>query len=309
MLFSKRSLFLAKLSPRVRAPHARPKHAQRRSRRMAELSKRVAASLECLEDRLLLSGTQPNLTTTPGPTVTLGSGAKLTDSATLSAGNNPTGTITFTLYAPGGTTVVDTEMAPVNAGNNTYTTPAGFVPTAAGTYQWVVNYSGDANNNPASAATLSTTSFAGTTNGESPDAGVILDSTGNLYGTTEAGGTTDQGTIFELAKGSSTITVLASFDGTDGANPVAPLFMDSSGNLYGTTQAGGASTDGAIFELAKGSSTITLLASFDGANGASPAAGLIMDSTGNLYGTTTKGGASSDGTIFELAKGRSTITA
>ena len=67
---------------------------------------------------------------------------------------------------------------------------------------------------------------------------------------------------------------------------MAGLIMDSSGNLYGTTAAGGASGDGTVFELAHGSGTITTLASFNGTNGANPDAGLIMDSSGNLYGTT-----------------------
>ena len=94
------------------------------------------------------------------------------------------------------------------------------------------------------------------------------------------------GTVFELAKGSGTITTLASFNGTDGANPYGGLIMDSSGNLYGTAADGGASGDGTVFELAKGSGTITTLASFNGTNGANPYGGLIMDSSGNLYGTT-----------------------
>jgi ELWxxDGT repeat protein len=108
---------------------------------------RVHLRLEALEDRALPSLTTPILATTPGGPVVLGSSGKLTDSATLSGGNNPTGTITFTLYAPHSATVVDTEMATVS-GNGTYDTPNGFTPTAVGTYEWTANYSGDANNNP-----------------------------------------------------------------------------------------------------------------------------------------------------------------
>ena len=84
--------------------------------------------------------------------------------------------------------------------------------------------------------------------------------------------------------------------------------MDSSGNFYGTTGEGGASGDGTVFELAKGSTPITTLASFNGSNGSNPQAGLIMDSSGNLYGTAQNGGANGYGTIFEVAKGSSTIT-
>ena|SRR6516164_6628228 len=92
---------------------------------------------------------------TPSPNVTLSaSRVTLSDSATLSGGSNPTGTITFTLTAPGGTTV-DTETVAVN-GNKTYATPVGFtLPTAgtvAGTYSWNATYSGDPSNNGATAS-------------------------------------------------------------------------------------------------------------------------------------------------------------
>ena len=110
-----------------------------------------------------------------------------------------------------------------------------------------------------------------------------------LYGTTSHGGASDDGTVFELAKGSGTITTLASFNGTNGDEPGGGLIMDSSGNLYGTTELDDGRRcigDGTVFELAKGSGTITTLASFNGTNGANPRAGLIMDSSGNLYGTT-----------------------
>jgi uncharacterized repeat protein (TIGR03803 family) len=137
---------------------------------------------------------------------------------------------------------------------------------------------------------------------------VVMDGSGNLYGTTSAGGASGDGAVFELAKGSGTITTLASFNGTDGTNPRAGLIMDSSGNLYGTTSAGGASNDGTVFEVAQGSRTITTLASFKGTDGQSPACALLMDSSGNLYGTTQDAGASGYGTVFELAAGGGTIT-
>jgi uncharacterized repeat protein (TIGR03803 family) len=143
---------------------------------------------------------------------------------------------------------------------------------------------------------------------ESPQAGLIMDSSGNRYGTTVFGGSSNDGTIFELAHGSQTITTLASFNGTDGANPEAGLIIDSSGDLYGTTSSGGASKDGTIFELVHGSGTISLLDSFNGTDGADPEASLVIDSTSNLYGTTSSGGASGDGTIFEVAHHSRTLT-
>ncbi len=150
-------------------------------------------------------------------------------------------------------------------------------------------------------------SFSGS-NGAFPEAGVVMDSSGNLYGTTEGGGADGDGTVFELAAGSGTLITLASFSGSNGANPVCRLILDSDGNLYGTAYNGGANGDGTVFELANGGSTINVLASFNGADGAYPEGGLILDSGGNLYGTAYKGGADGDGTIFELAAGSGTIT-
>jgi hypothetical protein len=123
------------------------------------------------------------------------------------------------------------------------------------------------------------------------------------------------GVVFELvnSSGSYSEKVLYSFTGaSDGAYPMADLIMDSSGNLYGTTNAGGSDTYyGVVFELVKssGSYTETVLYSFiNGSDGASPHAGLIMDSSGNLYGTTGSGGGGSAncpdgcGTAFDLTK-------
>jgi hypothetical protein len=95
------------------------------------------------------AGAITSITTTPGGTLFLGSGKRLTDSANLSGGA-PTGTITFQLFDPTNA-VIDTETVSVN-GNGTYPTPVGLVPTVAGTYQWMATYSGDSNNLPASSA-------------------------------------------------------------------------------------------------------------------------------------------------------------
>jgi uncharacterized repeat protein (TIGR03803 family) len=157
-----------------------------------------------------------------------------------------------------------------------------------------------------SGAITTLASFDGT-DGAAPEGALILDGSGNLYGTTYFGGASGEGTVFELAAGSATITTIASFDGTDGADPGAGLIVDSSGNLYGTTESGGASGGGTIFEVVQGSGTITTLASFDGTDGKSPG-GLVMDSTGHLYGTTGSGGASNFGTVFRLAKNSGAIT-
>ncbi len=114
-----------------------------------------------------------------------------------------------------------------------------------------------------------------------------------------------------LAKAQS-LSVLHTFQGgsSDGANPFAGLIMDSSGNLYGTTEAGGASGLGTVFELVNASGTYSqkVLHSFNRSNGANPFAGLIMDSSSNLFGTTKFGGTSGFGTVFELVNSSGAYT-
>ena len=152
--------------------------------------------------------------------------------------------------------------------------------------------------------------------GYSPAASLIFDAHGNLYGTTNFGGsaTTDWGTVFELApaaRGKWTETVLHSFSDNngDGYFLIAGVVFDSLGNLYGTTYQGGDFGAGTVFDLSPsggGVWTETLLHSF--ALGAGDAAlplygPLVFDAAGNLYGTTQEGGNGFDGTVFELTPG------
>jgi uncharacterized repeat protein (TIGR03803 family) len=145
------------------------------------------------------------------------------------------------------------------------------------------------------------------TNGSLPAfSSLIADTHGNLFGTTSAGGASNLGTVFEIAKGSGHITTLVSFHGTDGATPDGGLIIDANGNLFGTTLNGGASNDGTVFGIAKTdagyASNPTTLASFSGFDGHGPIGSLIMDANGDLFGATYTGGASNDGTVFEIAK-------
>ena len=140
------------------------------------------------------------------------------------------------------------------------------------------------------------------TDGAYPVAALIADRAGNLYSTTSSGGASGDGTVFKLTPG-GTETVLYSFTGIpDGVYPEAGLIADRAGNLYGTTNQGGASNKGTVFKLTP-SETETVLHSFAGADGALPVAALIADRAGNLYGTTYYGGASGDGTVFKLTPG------
>jgi uncharacterized repeat protein (TIGR03803 family) len=150
-------------------------------------------------------------------------------------------------------------------------------------------------------------SFTGGLDGSQPLSGLILDTSGHLYGTASSGGLNGGGVAFRMGSGSLPVqtSVLHSFGGgNDGSQPSGSLASDASGNLYGTTWAGGAYQLGCVFELVldplSGDWTETVLYSFDGPDGANPYGGAILDAAGNLYGTTYAGGTDGVGTVFKL---------
>jgi uncharacterized repeat protein (TIGR03803 family) len=157
--------------------------------------------------------------------------------------------------------------------------------------------------------------------GGGPRSSVIVDDSGNLYGTATYGGANNQGAVFELTNvnGSRKEKVIYSFCHTshcrDGANPYASLIFDATGDLYGTTESGGDSVScpapragcGVVFELmpeADGTWAEKVLHRFNSSDGANPYAGLIIDHAGNLYGTTYSGGDLCNsvgcGVVFQL---------
>ena len=156
-------------------------------------------------------------------------------------------------------------------------------------------------------------SFAGKTDGATPEAALVMDAAGNLYGTTSAGGSNGNGTVFSLAPkktgGRWSEKVLYSFEkGTDGTIPVAGVSFDVTGNLYGTTSAGGTYAYGTVFRLkaSKSGWTESILHNFqNNSDGAVPYAGLIFDKLGNLFGAATEGGTGGGGTVFELSPSKS----
>src|SRR5882672_1133297 len=148
--------------------------------------------------------------------------------------------------------------------------------------------------------------------GTYPVANLILDASGNLYGTTPTGGAYGSGVAFELLPktgGGWTEKILHNFNNvlTDGAQPYGPLVFDATGNLYGTTLGGGSYAFGTIFELAPragGAWGFRILHSFNGSNGDANGsfAGLVFAASGNLYGTGVSGGTHNLGAVFELAR-------
>ena len=211
--------------------------------------------------------------------------------------------------------------------------PRGFVYTDASGSLYGVTSTGGANGDGAifelaSTGTTTASSYASAPtllasfsgdDGSSPIGGLIADSNGDLFGATSAGGANGDGAVFELGNTgtaaaptyASTPTLIASFGGADttGASPAGALIADANGDLFGVTSTGGTNGDGAVFELVNTgtaaaptyASTPTLIASFSGANGASPQGGLVADANGDLFGVTSAGGANGGGAVFELA--------
>lgn len=158
--------------------------------------------------------------------------------------------------------------------------------------------------------------------GASPNGQVVIDTAGNVYGTTQQGGSKNLGTVWKLTPVTTGIAagyykekILHSFTSAKTGNfPQAGVTLDSSGNIYGATSYGGKDPTacggqgcGTVFELAHqltSTGAVTykykLLTSFNGTDGGIPLGSPIPDSSGNLYGTTGAGGASNMGTVFEV---------
>jgi uncharacterized repeat protein (TIGR03803 family) len=269
--------------------------------------------LELLEDRRLLSLAPTTLASFWEYGVGPQAGVIMDSAGNLfgtTAGGGTSGVGTVFEIAKGSGTI--TTLASFN-GANGGRPYGGVIEDASGTLFGTASQGGASNAGTVfelakGSGTITTLASFNGSNGELPYAGVIEDASGTLFGTTDAGGASNAGTVFELAKGSGTITTLASFNRTNGANPYGGVIEDASGNLFGTTSDGGASNDGTVFEVADGSGTITTLAAFNGSNGESPHGGVIEDASGNLFGTTAYGGTPNDGTVFEVAAGSGTVT-
>jgi uncharacterized repeat protein (TIGR03803 family) len=195
---------------------------------------------------------------------------------------------------------------------------AGLVQGTDGNLYGTTVYSGGAAGGGANAGTVFAVTPGGklkglhsfdSTDGAHPSAGLIQASDGNFYGTTEAGGANGGGTVFQITA-AGTLTTLHNFctlaDCADGETPVAGLVQATDGNLYGTTELGGANGSGTIFQITTGG-TLTTLYNFCAqvmcADGEKPEAGLVQATDGNFYGAASVGGTGSVGAIFSLSMG------
>lgn len=157
--------------------------------------------------------------------------------------------------------------------------------------------------------------FTGGADGGGPWAGLVADSSGNLYGTTKDGGYMSGcrqggcGVVFKISP-SGTETVLHAFtDSPDGSRPYAGVVLDATGNVYGTTWTGGAYGNGTVFKIDPSGNETVLHSFAGGPDSCNPYAGVILDKKGNLYGTTdSQCGAPNQGTVFKIdAKGNETV--
>src|SRR5579871_5492462 len=153
---------------------------------------------------------------------------------------------------------------------------------------------------PAQTAETVLYNFPALPNGSEPYGALIIDPSGNLFGTALQGGLYNAGVIYKVNTAGNE-TVLYNFTGgADGGSPLAGLVRDSAGNLYGAAEGGGSRKYGTVYKLDP-SGALTVLHSFaDGKDGKFPAASVLLDGRGNLYGTTQRGGASGQGVVYKL---------
>jgi uncharacterized repeat protein (TIGR03803 family) len=225
---------------------------------------------------------------TPGGTVTFKEGTSVLGSGSLNS--NGIATLTYAFPIAGAASITAS-----------YAASADFNTSSVSLSQKVL----------AAASFTSLYSFAGQPDGNNPLAGVILDSAGNLYGTTQTGGASNLGTVFKLSKAGKE-SVLYSFVSTfAGAFPEAGLIRDSSGNLYGIAGEG-VDIGGTVFELNSHDIETSLYSFTGGADGSDPSGSLLRDSAGNLYGTAAYGGNlecnGGCGTVFKIdSSGNETV--
>lgn len=146
-------------------------------------------------------------------------------------------------------------------------------------------------------------SFAGGMDGARPNAGLVEDTAGNLYGTTQYGGEGCDGegcgTVFRISTSGAETVIYRFGDVPDGASPLGGVALDSAGNIYGTTWLGGIYSFGTAYALDTAGNEKVLHSFAGGSDGANPLAAPVIDSVGNMYGTTSSGGTYF-GTVYTI---------
>jgi uncharacterized repeat protein (TIGR03803 family) len=142
--------------------------------------------------------------------------------------------------------------------------------------------------------------FTGGADGNYPYDGVIGDSSGNLYGATYNGGTSDSGVVYKVSHTGHQTVLYTFLGGADGLFPSSSVIRDSAGNLYGTTSYGGAYGNGAVYKVDSSGNQTVVYSFTGGLDGGLPYAGVIRDSAGNLYGTADTGGGNNQGAVYKV---------
>jgi uncharacterized repeat protein (TIGR03803 family) len=142
--------------------------------------------------------------------------------------------------------------------------------------------------------------FTNGADGANPAGGLAQGSDGNFYGSTVNGGANHVGVLFRLSPQGALTVLHALTNRVEGAHPQGGLLAGSDGNFYGTTYQGGASSEGAIFQMTPAGAVTPMYAFTNGADGGYPKGGLVEGLDGNFYGTTTLGGTNNQGTIFKV---------
>jgi uncharacterized repeat protein (TIGR03803 family) len=188
-----------------------------------------------------------------------------------------------------------------SSGNLYGTTEGGGTGAGCGGYYCGIVFKLDSAGSETILYTFNGDTSGGVVDGANPWAGLVLDADGNLYGTTVYGGTAGYGTVFKVSSSGSETLLYQFTGGSDGAYPYSNLIFDTSGNLYGTAYEGGSGQVGTAFRL-EANGSFSVLHTFTGGagDGGYPAAGLVIDSSGDLYGTTVQGGQANYGTVFEI---------
>jgi uncharacterized repeat protein (TIGR03803 family) len=146
-------------------------------------------------------------------------------------------------------------------------------------------------------------SLSNCADGSAPVGSLIINKAGDLCGTTNRGGQFNQGAVFELTPEYAESVLYSFTGGSDGGNPVGKLTQDAAGNMYGVTYAGGSGAYGTLFKITSAGAE-SVLYSFcqmtSCTDGARPASALVLDASGNLYGTSIIGGTNNAGVVFKV---------